>query len=67
MYLIKPASADLVLIGPDGRRVPDVGITVPELTLFWRRREADGDAAITEAPAEPAAAGEVETSTKKKG
>lgn len=65
MYLIKPASADLVLIGPDGRRVSDAGIIVPELTLFWRRREADRDAVITEAPAEPAAADEAVPSKKK--
>jgi hypothetical protein len=55
MYVIKPASADLVLIGPDGRQVPETGITVPELTLFWRRRAADGDVVITEAATDAAA------------
>jgi hypothetical protein len=63
MYLVKPKTSDLVLIGPDGRRVPDAGITVPELTLFWRRREADGDAVITDAPPETETAPE----PKKKG
>lgn len=63
MFLVKPASADLVLYGPDGRRVPDAGTIVPELTLFWRRRKADLDAVITDAPAEA----EPVTEPKKKG
>ena len=30
MFLVKPKTSDLVLYGPDGRRVPDAGVAVPE-------------------------------------
>lgn len=63
MFTVKPASPDLVLFGPDGKRVPDAGITIPEVTLFWRRRRDDQDAIISEVAVEAEAAPE----PKKKG
>lgn len=45
---IRPAPGLLVL-GPDGQRLPEEGATVPD-DSFWRRRLAKGDVVAAAAP-----------------
>jgi hypothetical protein len=65
MYLIKPKDPASVIPGEDGQTLPTDGRLYPEVTLFWRRRAADGDVDIVEVDADgkPIA---TETTGKKK-
>lgn len=48
---VKPAREGLVMIDPaSGRQLPPEGALVVPST-YWRRRIADGDAVLVEAPA----------------
>jgi hypothetical protein len=71
MYLLRPASADLVIPMPGTGDLPVTGAVVPAVDLYWVRRVKDGDVRVDEVRAETVeeALAEIEAAStaKKKG
>ncbi len=67
MYLIRPASADLVIPMPTGGDLPAAGIVLPALDLYWVRRATDGDISAEEVKADTLDAAIAEVAAAAKG
>jgi len=62
MFLVRPARQGLLIPMTTGGDLPATGAVISDVDGYWRRREADGDAIITEVQAETveAAVAEIE-------